>query len=102
MQVSIVVVGGANLQRVFQNVEWDVIAEVGVVVVLVGSGRFGGFEHNFEVAIAGLTDLALARPPVKRLLVMGPGGAPVHLIAPRPEKISERFMGFGPDEITFV
>src|SRR6266851_1550640 len=102
MQVSVIIVAGANLQSVFQDVEWNKVAIVGVVVVLVWARWFSGFKNDPEIAFARRIDLALARPPVKRLLVMGPRRAPVHLIASRPEKIGERFMGFGPDKVTFV
>src|SRR4030095_4996420 len=100
MQVSLFVFTGADLQRVFQNVERNVVAVI-VVVILVAAGRLSGFEYNPEITLTSRFDLARAGPPVERRWVVRPGSAPVELVA-APEKIAQRFVSFGPDQIAFV
>src|SRR6267378_4185996 len=101
MEMGLLVCTGADLQRVFQNVERNIVAVRGVVVILILPRRLSGLENDAEIALARRLSLTLSRPPVERLLIVGPGATPVRLVAPRPEKIAQRFVSFRPDEIAF-
>ena len=87
--MRLVVLSGADLKSVFEDIEWNVVAVIGVEVTLVCLLRLRGFENNLEITIAGAIDLALTGPPVECLLVMRPRPAPVHLISSRPKEIGE-------------
>src|SRR5215204_3174706 len=82
-----VVCRSADLQRIFKHVKWNVIAVITVDVILVGTRRVRGSENYLEITVTRTIELALAGPPIERLLVMGPGGTPVHLTAASPEEI---------------
>ena len=56
------VFGGADPERVFERVERNVVAVVGVVIILVGVGRLGGFKNNLEIAFDGPDRSHVARP----------------------------------------
>src|SRR5258705_6796055 len=64
MQMRLVVFSCADPERVFERVEGNVVAVVGVEVILVWAGWLGSFENNLEVAFTGLIDLTLPGPPV--------------------------------------
>ena len=63
----------ADLQCIFQNLQRNVIAEIGVVVMIVRPWRFSGFEYDPEVSNARKFDVALPGPPVERWLIVLPG-----------------------------
>src|SRR6185369_8336177 len=87
------------LERIFENVDRNVIAVVSVEIISVGVRRMRSFENDLEITVTRAIDIALSRPPLERLLVVRPCGAPVHLAAEVPEEVAERFMGFGPYQI---
>jgi hypothetical protein len=56
-----------DLEGIFQYVQRDVIAVIGVDVITVGDGRMGGFENDLQVTVSRALEFALSGPPVKRL-----------------------------------
>ncbi len=97
-----VVVLCADLQSVFQDIQGNVIAIIGVEVRLVGMLWLGGFKYYFEITRTRSIDFRLTGPPVKRLLVVRPGHSPVHLIPSRPKEIGQRLLRFDPHQIAFL
>jgi len=67
MQVSPVVLLCADLERVLEDIEWNVVAVVGVEVVLVCVLGFRSLENNLEITGAGAINLLLTCPPLQRL-----------------------------------
>src|SRR4030095_13676859 len=101
-QMCLVILLSTDIESILENVEGNVVAVIGVKIIFVGSRWLSGFEDNFEIAIPSAFDLALTGPPVQRLLVMRPRGAPVHLISSHPKKIGKGLVRLGPHEIASV
>src|SRR3982750_2496353 len=102
MQMDFIVVAGANLQRILEHVERDVIAEVSIEIIVIRVCRLSGLENDLEVTIARAIQLALTGPPNKRLLIKRPGGPPIHRVPPQPKEMCQRLVRFGPYGIAFV
>src|SRR5690349_8728786 len=99
MKVRFVVGSCADLQRVLEGLERNVVAVGSVEVILLAIWWIRHPEDNFEVAVARAIEVALSGPPVERFLIMRQGDAPVSLKPAYPEEVSQRFMRFRPYQV---
>ena len=100
--MRLIVFRRADLQRILEHIERNVIAVISVVVVFIRAWWLSRTEYNLEIALARTAEIALSGPPVKCLLIVWPRRSPVHLITTRPEEIAQRLVCFGPNQIAVV
>src|SRR4030095_13306089 len=100
--MDFIVFASAYLECIFEYIERNVIAVIGVEVVVIEAGRFRGLENYLEVTVARAIDLALTGPPVERLVITRPGCAPIGRVPPGPEIVCQRLVRLGPNQIAFV
>ena len=88
-----------DLQRVFENAHLNEVSEVAVVVIRLRARRLRATPDDGEVAFARQLDIARARPPIERLLIMLPRLMPVAVHVALPVKIPERLLHLDPDAV---